>query len=293
MPTFPRQGAVYALQAAAAFSAMGALIKAAATGLPNEMIVFFRCAVGLIVLSPWMLRQGVRQALSTRRWGGHLLRAGFGIVAMYCFFFALGALPLAKAILLTYSMPLFIPFVAWVWLGERPTQLVWAAVALGFLGIVLMADPANLGGGSLFATAVGAASGFFGAIAMVGIRRISDTEPAPRIVLYFALIASTVSAVPLLWAWQTPALPQLGLMVAAGVMATLGQLAMTRAYGCAPAAWVGSFSYASVPISAALAWLIWQEAMSPRAMLGAALVIGLCVALSFASHRQSRLPAPT
>ena len=76
--------------------------------------------------------------------------------------------------------------------------------------------------------------------------------------------------------------------IAAGAVATFGQLCMTRAYGCAPAAWVGSFSYASVPVSALLAWLIWQETLSLRAMLGAALVIGLCVGLSVSAGRRRR-----
>lgn len=292
MPDNPRQGAYYALQAAIAFSLMGALIKAASAGMPNEMIVFTRCIIGLLILTPWALRLGVKQALATHRWGGHLLRAGFGIAAMYCFFYALGTVPLAKAMLLTYSMPLFIPFIAWAWLGERPGATVWAAVALGFVGIALMVDPRGLGGGSLVGTLIGAASGFLGAVAMVGIRRISDTEPAPRIVMYFALIASLISAVPLLWAWVTPTPMQALLMIGAGAVATLGQLCMTRAYGSAPAAWVGTFSYASVPVSAALAWLIWQETLSPRALLGAALVISLCVGLSLSAGRKRAAPAP-
>ena len=292
MPDNPRQGAFYAIQAAIAFSMMGALIKAASAGMPNEMIVFTRCFIGLVILTPWALRIGLRQALATRRWGGHLLRAGFGIVAMYCFFYALGTLPLAKAMLLTYSMPLFLPFVAWAWLRERPTPAVWLAVSLGFVGIALMVDPRGLGGGTLTGTLVGAASGLFGAVAMVGIRRISNTEPAPRIVMYFALIATGLSAVPLAWAWATPTATQAVLMIAAGAVATFGQLCMTRAYGCAPAAWVGSFSYASVPVSALLAWLIWQETLSLRAMLGAALVIGLCVGLSVSAGRRRRLSVP-
>lgn len=292
MLNLPRQGALYAIQAAIAFSVMGALIKAASADMPNEMVVFFRCAVGLVLLTPWVLKQGVREALFTRRWGGHLLRAGFGIIAMYCFFYALGALPLAKAMLLTYSMPLFIPFVAWIWLGEKPTPIVWGAAGLGFIGIALMVDPQGLSGGSLGATLIGVASGFFGAIAMVGIRRISDTEPAPRIVTYFALIATIVSSIPLLWAWATPTAEQWLLMIAAGVMATLGQLAMTRAYGCAPAAWVGTFSYASVPVSAGLAWLIWQETLGGRAIVGAVIVISLCVGLSVHAGRKPRVSVP-
>lgn len=273
-----RRGALYAVQAAAAFAITGACVKAAAEHAPNVVVVFVRCAVGLMALMPWVLRRG-SGSVRTQRLGGHLWRAGFGVAAMYSFFYAIGRLPLAEAMLLTYSTPLWVPFIAWAWIGERPPLVVLPAALLGLLGIALIVKPAQLSfdGAAGLASLAGLASGMLAACAMVSIRRISDTEPAPRIVFYFALLATLISALPLPWHWQTPSPHVLALMVAAGVFATVGQLNLTQAYSWAPAARVGPFTYVSVPFSAVLAWWFWNEAIDAWSALGSALVIATCV----------------
>jgi drug/metabolite transporter (DMT)-like permease len=264
-----RLGARHALYAALAFALTGVCVKAASASLPNEVVVFVRCAVALIALTPWVLHQGVRTAIATRRWGGHLVRAGFGVCAMYCFFYAIKHLHLAEAMLLTYSTPLWIPFIAWAWIGERPPWLVFPAIAIGLLGIGFIVQPGQHAVPPL-AALVGVASGLFAACAMVGIRRISDTEPAPRIVFYFALLSTAITAVPLAWAWVMPDLRGWSLLIGAGLLATVGQLNLTRAYACAPAALIGPFTYLSVVFSAGLAWLIWDEALNRGSFIGIA-----------------------
>src|SRR5205814_6312537 len=116
---------------------------------------------------------------------------------------------------------------------------------LGLLGITLIVRPGSGEFGSL-AAAVGLLSGVTAACAMVSIRRISDTEPAARIVFYFSALSTVISAIPLLWAWRAPSLPTLALLAAIGVLATLGQLSLTRAYSLAPAARIGAFTYIAV-----------------------------------------------
>ncbi|WP_028079431.1 DMT family transporter [Solimonas soli] len=275
-----RRGALHALYAAAAFSATGVCIKAAAATTANEMVVFIRCAVSLLAFAPWLLRHG-SQGLRTRRLGGHLWRSVFGVAAMYCFFYAIAQLPLASAMLLTYSTPLWLPFIAWWWLGERPTAMAFPAALIGLAGVALIVHPRGNDFGALgLAGIVGAGSGLLAACAMVSVRRISDSEPAERIVFYFALLATLVSALPLPWRWQTPEPRALLLLIAAGIAATVGQLHLTRAYSWAPAAQVGPFTYASVLFSAALAWLLWGERLDRWAGLGVALVIATCVLIS-------------
>jgi len=274
-----RRGARHAIQAAAAFAVTGACIKAAAPSTPNEVVVFIRCLVSLLALLPWLLRLGVG-SLRTQRIGGHLWRSAFGVLAMYAFFYAIGRLPLAEAMLLTYSTPLWIPFIAWLWIGERPPLVALPATLLGLAGIALIVKPghAEL---DWVAGLIGVASGVLAACAMVSIRRISDTEPALRIVFYFALMATAITAIPLLWAWQTPSLEALMLLIGAGLFATVGQLNLTQAYSYAPAARVGPFTYTAVLFSAGLAWLIWDEALDRWSALGAVLVIATCVMVSW------------
>lgn len=270
-----RRGAAFAVLAALGFSLLGICVKTAASmSLTNEVMVFFRNWVCLCAVTPWLLR-GNSGGFRTERLGGHLWRASFGVCAIYCFFYALTHLPLATAMLLTYSTPLYVPFIAWYWIGEKPPAIVFPAAVTGLIGIGFIVRPsADIG---LLAGTVGVLSGLFAAGAMVSIRRMADTEPAARIVFYFSLIATLASLVPLLWAWQTPEPKQLLVLIAGGLCAAWGQLAMTRAYAEAPAARIGPFIYLAVIFSALLSWLIWDETLDRGFVIGALLVIATCV----------------
>lgn len=277
-------GAAFAIAAAFMFAAMGAAIKTASAHLPTEMVVFFRNFFGLLALLPWLLRGGVR-ALATRRFGSHLTRSLAGLAAMYCFFYAIAKLHLAEAVLLNFTAPLFTPFIALLWLHERVERNVWWAIAVGFVGVALILKP----GMDIFSPAalIGLASGALAAFAVVNIRRMSETEPTTRIVFYFSTISVAVSALPLLWRWQTPDAEALGLMVVAGIFATSGQLLLTRGYALAPAALVGPFTYSSVVFAALFGWLLWGEMPDALSLAGAVLV---CLA-GIMAMRGTEMPA--
>jgi len=283
IPENLRLGALFAVGAAACFAGVGACIKAASATLPNEMVVFLRNAVALAALLPWILRVRLR-GLATHNLPGHLYRAGFGLAAMYCFFYALHHLQLAEAVLLNYSAPLFIPLIAWVWLREVPPLIIAPVTVLGFAGITLILNP-GAEGLLRWPALVGAVSGVLAAAAMVSIRRVARTETTPRIVFYFSLFSTLFSAVPLLWAWQTPLPLALAVMLVAGVLALLGQLCLTRAYSLAPAARVGAITYISVVFAAGIGWLVWNETPSMMAAGGAALVVTACVMASWQMRR--------
>lgn len=271
-----RRAAHFALRSAVAFAFTGVFIKAASAKAPNEVVVFFRNVASMLTLLPFVMRGGVRATLATRRPGGHVMRTLFGLCAMYSFFYAIGHLPLASAMLLTYSTPLYVPFIAWIWLKEKPDRIVFPCAVLGLAGIALIVKP-GVGTFSGFAALVGVASGIFAAFAMVTVRSISDTEPATRIVFYLASMGTLISAVPMAWAWETPDARTVVFMLLSGVFATIGQVNLTGAYAWAPAARVGPFSYTSVIFSAFLAWLIWDEGLDRWSMLGIAIVVATCV----------------
>ncbi len=267
-----RQAGLFALAAAASFSLMGAAIKQAALDLNTPMVVFLRNVFGLIALTPWLLRQGA-VSLRTVRPGMHLARCAIGLSAMYCFFYAIAHMPLAEAMLLNYSTPLYVPLIAWLWLGERPGLRLLPIILVGFVGVSLLLMPeadARMGSASW----IGLAAGVLAAAAFVAIRRLSRSEPAVRIVFYFTFLGLLVSLLPLPWYWQPPPVNSLGYMAVAGLFATGGQVALTRAYSLAPAAQVAPFNYLVVVFAALLGWLIWQEQPEALSLLGAALVIG-------------------
>lgn len=188
------RGAVLMLAACLAFAAAGALVKQVSSTLPNEMVVFFRSLSGLLVLAPWFISQGPRY-FATRHLGSHFLRAFTGLIAMYCYFYAIAHMPLAEAVLLNYTAPLFIPLIALFWLAEVFNPRLWWPILIGFAGIGLILKP----GSSLLEplAVIGLAAGVFSALSMVGIRRLTTTEPATRVVFYFGLFTTLASAVPL------------------------------------------------------------------------------------------------
>lgn len=282
------RGATFAIAAAAAFATMGALIKLAAADLPNTVVVFLRNGFGLAMLTPWLLRPGLH-GLATRRPLGHLLRAAVGLSAMYCYFYAIPRLHLANAVLLNYSQPLFIPFIAWLWLNERPPPRIWPAVAIGFVGVALILKP---DAGLISPVGlVGLGSGILAATAMVAIRRMSDTEPTTRIVFYFTVLGTLISAGPAAATWQTPSPTGWLVMLAAGGVATLGQLLLTRAYTLAPAAHVGSLIYVAVVVAGIWGWVLWSERPDAYSLVGAALVVLAGVLVVLARGRPRRAAA--
>lgn len=188
---------------------------------------------------------------------------------MYSFFYAIAHLDLAQATLFNYATPLYAPFIAALWLGETVPNMARVAIAVGFVGIFLILEPtvASLSP-PVF---LGLASGVFAAVAMVGVRHLAHSEPAVRIVFYFSLVSTLISAVPLVPAWQTPA-PGLWLvLIGIGVLASVVQMFITPAYFYAAAAAVGPFSYATIVFAAIAGWLFFGEVQDGLSLAGAAL----------------------
>lgn len=275
------RAAAFMVGAALLFAVMSVMVKLLSHSLPNAVVVFLRSGLSLLVLVPPILRRGVGH-LRTAHLREHLLRGSVGMAAMYCFFFVIAKLGLAEALLLNYSLPLFIPLVERAWSGEPTPRGIWKPLSIGMLGLVLILKP----GLGLFqpAALVGVMGAVFAATAQVGVRRLTLTESVTKIVFYFAVCSTAIGLGPALFAWVTPsvqALPMIGGMVASG---TIAQLLMTRAYQLAPAAQVGPFIYGSVAFAALFDWLLFSRHPDLLSSLGTALVIVAGV-LALRGHR--------
>lgn len=278
----PARGALYAVAAELFFTSMAAGVKLASVELSNETIVFFRNLFGLLFLLPWLLRRGVN-GLATRHLRWHVVRSLAGLSAMYCFFYALAHIPMAEAVLMKLTAPLFIPLVAFLWLGERFPRSVGIAVVVGFAGVALILRP---GFGELSPVLlVALCAGALAAAAKTGVRQLTRTEPISRVVFYFALVSTVVSALPLTWGWTTPSVQGWGLLLLLALLATFGQVFMTAAYGLAPAAQIGPFTYTSVLFATAYGWLFWGDTLTLLSGVGAALVFAAGVATTRARSR--------
>lgn len=265
----PLPGAALLALSALLFAGMGVLIREASATVNNENIVFFRNFIGVIFFLPLLLSKGIRP-FKTKRLKSHLMRTSYGLAAMYCFFYAIAKLPLADAMVFTYSAPVFTPIIAYLWLKEPLTKRMLAFSLLGLVGVILVAKPSDALFGSL--SLIGLAASLLAATAFVSIREMSNTEPAFRMVFYFALFSSLISAVPLLWAWQPLSSQQLILLCAAGLLAALAQIIMSRAYSLAPPGLIGPVAYLAIVFAGIFSFIVWNEVPDLASIMGAVLI---------------------
>lgn len=270
MPVSLFKGAVFILLSEMFFVLMGAQVRAVSINLSNEMIVFFRNLFGLQIILPLWWQHGF-SALKTDKPQLHLLRGLAGVSAMYCFFYAVANLPLANAMILKMTAPLFIPLIAFFWLKEAPSWMIALVIMLGFAGVSLIIKP-DLNAIDRVAL-IALCGGLFAAIAKSTVKQLTQTEKPATIVFYFALSGLFISSIPAFIYWQTPDTKQLLQLLGLGFLAASGQFLMTKAYSYAPASQISHFSYSSILYASLAGWLFWDEWMDGWSWFGALMVV--------------------
>ena len=264
------------LVAATLFALMGVLVKHASAHFSSAELVFYRSVFGLVAI--WLgiaiQRRQVFAPLVTTHLLAHVWRGLSGFVALVLFFYALGRLPLATAVTLNYTAPLFLAALSVGWLRERHGRGLLLAVLLGFVGIVLLLRPQVQSDAWLPALA-GLVSGMLAAVAYVNIKRLGRLgEPEWRVVFYFTLLATLGGGGWMLLAGFTrPQLADLPVLSGIGITATFAQLALTRAYHRGRTLIVGALAYSTVVFSAVYGVVLFDERLPLIAWLGIALVV--------------------
>lgn len=268
------------------FALMGALVKLGARHFSPAELVFYRSLFGLLVIVAAQRGRFVR--LATDHWRAHAVRGLAGFLALWLFFVALAALPLPAAITLNYTSPLFLALLVALKLRRPPSLGLAAALLTGFVGVVVLLDP-RLAGTDWLSRLLGLASGALAGVAYFYVQELGNRgEPAWRIVFYFTLVATLGAGLVLAFTGVHPLrVSDLPLLVGLGVTATLGQLAMTRAYALGHPLAVGSLAYATVVFASLLDVWLFEEHLHPLGWIG----IVLIVASGIATHRL-RPPKP-
>ena len=245
----------YALLSAVSIALMATCVRIASADLPRSEIVFFRNFISLLLLLPFVTRR--RLVLRTKKFGLHLCRAIFGVAAMYLYFYAIAHLPLADAVLLNYTSPLFISFFAFILLGEQLNKNRKLSILIGFIGVCCLFHPSSAI--ASMAGLLGLLSGVLAGLAQVSIRKLSATEPGLLIVTLFALFGSVFTLIPMLFVFTMPDAGSWTALIGVGFFGNLGQLGMTRAYTLAPASQVAPLGYFGLVFAGLIGLLFWNE----------------------------------
>jgi drug/metabolite transporter (DMT)-like permease len=247
------------------FSIMGVCIRYASESIDNYTIVFFRNAVGIFIFLPLIFKQGIGFFKTDKLWM-HTWRAVVGLTAMYGFFYAIAQLKLSNAMVFTYSSPIFIPLIAWLFLKEKITVSMLIAAGLGLLGVIFVAKPDH----GMFnqISIIGLSASFLAAMAFVTVRALTNTEPPERIVFYFCLIGTLISAIPMFWMIRPYSFKELSFLVGAGLLANISQMFMSHAYKLAPAGQIGPVNYIAIIFAGTWGFLLWGERPDHYSLIG-------------------------
>ena len=266
---------------------MGAVIKHISDSLPITEIMFFRNLLALIFIIPLVMRVGVGQ-LRTSNLGIHIQRGIFGVSAMFCMFYSFSTVKLSEAVLLKATSPIMLSLIAWLVLREKLPGMTWFAIVLAFLGVVVIADPSELDLTIQLGFIAGLASALLAALAKTMVRKLGRTETPEVIIFYFAICGSVFTLPFAVWQWQSISFTNWCFLMFIAVLATFGQLFITKAYTVAKAGKVSIFTYLSMPIAGFLGWIIWNEKFDLPLLIGSVIVICAGLLSFYASHRSER-----
>ena len=279
----PLRAALLMLGSTLAFGLMAIAIRYATRYVPTQEVAFFRNAFGLLALLPMLIRPG-SAPLKTQQLPRYFLRSAIGLASMLCAFWAIGHLPISQAISPSYSTPLFVTIAAVLWLGETVRMRRWAAVIIGFIGVLIIVRPGSTSFTPGTLVAVGAA--VLSSLVAIQIKQLTRVDSADTVVFYTYVFWVPLSLVPALFVWVWPTGLAWVWLVATGVLGTLGQLLWTRALRLGEVSALTPISFMQLPLVSLLGWLLFNETLDRWTVIGAAIILG---ANAYIAHREAVL----
>ncbi len=263
---------LWMLAAGFLFGCMGVFVKLGAAHFSYGELVFYRSFIGLLLV--YLVMRSQRVSVATGHWRAHLWRGISGSVALGLYFYCITVLPLATAVTLNYTAPLFLTAFTMLVHKDKFHLPMTIAIALGFFGVVLLLHP-TLAREQLLPGLLGLISGFLAGIAYLNVKQLGMLgEPAARTVFYFSLTATIGSGAWMLFSTVHAITPQgFAILLGVGGTATLAQIAMTHAYRVGRTLVVGSLAYSTIVFASLFGMLLWNEVFPLSGWLGMALII--------------------
>lgn len=285
--TDSRLGILMMLLGMSLFTFNDALGKWLVAEYPVGMLVAVRSLFGTAILVPLIWREGLAAVFAVGRLKMHLLRVVCVTADIGCFYWAVRYLPLADVMTIYMSAPLIVTALSVLFLGEKVGWRRWAAVVIGFVGVVVVLNPTGTFDPLPSAMALLGAVIFSAGLIFTRVLRGAGTL---SLVTYQTLGGLVLGGVTLPMAWVNPGWLDFLLLGLLGVTALAGHSAINRSLQISPAAVVVPFQYVSIVWAVVLDLLVWGTVPTARIGLGAALIIGSGL---FIFYREQRLNRPT
>ncbi len=276
---------LWMIAASLLFACMGVCVKLGAEQFAAAELVFWRGFIATLIIGGYVLVR--RLPLRTPHLRTHVTRGVAGFVSLVMYFYAISMIPLATAVTLNYTSPLFLALLLALWLREPVRRGFHVALTAGFAGVVFLLQP-TLDGRQWQGALFGLGSGIISSIAYLNVRRLGELgEPEWRTVFYFSAM-SALGGVPwLLSAGPFHAIDLRGwlLLLGVGGFGALAQLCMTAAYKRGKTLVSASLAYSTVVFSGVFAMLLWGETLPWSGWLGVVLIVASGVLATTLSGR--------
>ena len=256
----------------ASFSFMDAGLKLLAAHYSATQVASLRGLAALPVVFAWALYSGGARQLIEVRWPLHLVRGVLSVVMMITFTYALKSLSLAKTYSIFFIAPLLIAVLSVVLLGERVRRVQWAAIAVGFAGVLIVLKPETSGFGwwgtlAVLGTAVAYA---FSSVLVKILGRTDSTQAMMFWMTGMLAIGATLLAIP---GWQAIEIAHYPILAGNALTGAVGRWGITVAFKRAPAASVARLEYTGLAWVILIDLAVWSAVPGLRTLMGAALII--------------------
>lgn len=281
--TQPQRGALLMIAAVASFTVLDSTAKSLTQDLPVAEVVWARYLFSLLLFPLMFPGFHLRTALHTDRPWLQIGRALLLVGGTASIFLAVHYLPLAETYAVSFVSPFLVALFAMVLLGERVSARRWVAIAVGFVGVVVIIQP----GSGIFSWAVifPLTMAVCWALYQVVTRLLSATEP-PLTTLFFTMLVGAVATTPIVpIIWVTPAPRTWVLMVFMGLIGLIGQLLLIKAFAIAESSLLAPFAYTQIIWATLIGYVFFDDLPSVATIVGAAVVVASGLALMTASRR--------
>ena len=253
-----------------AFSVMDIIVKWS-EDYPLGQVLFFRGFFGIVFYFFVIPPERRKNFYYTKRAGLHFLRCIFGLIALVAIFTALRNLPLATVVSISFAAPIFTTIFSIFLLNEKVGFYRWLAVIVGFIGIIVIAEPGFSSLNIYYLYPIIFCLGL--SYVAIAIRQLSTSEPVWLISLYFSVAITLLSFLTIPYGWVMPNLNDLAILSLVGIFGGVANLWLSQSYKYSEVSLVTPLKYLALVFAIIFGYFIWGEVPTVKTLLGAALVI--------------------